>query len=315
MRNTAILSVSHDLSLAIHGDMPQNRDVFDMLSLLPMWVFPRGRACYQKRLAGTAEPVRVARPEAVGLCELKNFRPYKRISPISRATVGIQPEKSRSIPQPRRHRSCHADLREASISGASQLSSALSTGKRRGARFALWAGKQTWSSFSEADSCRFRSITESCPNDFAAYPGYRQFRNRMLLVESFCECHLGPAKSRSGKCAVCGRLSTLPFRDPLQAKSGIATARPSRFVIATTTSRGAAQMSDDISCGNRQVRGCPYCRGVGPLTTSRDGPQPGLQTALRKSWCLETPRFATLPLPLPRSKSGGSRVRAFHCLR
>ena len=32
-----------------------------------------------------------------------------------------------------------------------------------------------------------------CPNDFAAYPGYRQSRNRLLLAESFCECHPGPA--------------------------------------------------------------------------------------------------------------------------
>ncbi len=38
-----------------------------------------------------------------------------------------------------------------------------------------------------------------CPNDFVAYHGYRQFRNRLLLVESLCECHLGPVKSRCGK--------------------------------------------------------------------------------------------------------------------
>ncbi len=44
----------------------------------------------------------------------------------------------------------------------------------------LRAGKQIWSRFSEADSCRFGSITESCPNDFAAYPGCRQFGNRLL---------------------------------------------------------------------------------------------------------------------------------------
>ncbi len=47
-------------------------------------------------------------------------------------------------------------------------------------------------------SPRMRQLipTILCPNDFAAYPGYRQFRNRLLLVKSLCECHLGPAKSR-----------------------------------------------------------------------------------------------------------------------
>jgi len=50
-------------------------------------------------------------------------------------------------------------------------------------------------------SARMRQLVPTilCPNDLAAYPGYRQFRNRLLLVESFCECHLSPAKSQYGK--------------------------------------------------------------------------------------------------------------------
>jgi hypothetical protein len=49
--------------------------------------------------------------------------------------------------------------------------------------------------FSRSSSARMRQCipTILCPNDFAAYPGYRQFRNRLLLVESFCECQLDPA--------------------------------------------------------------------------------------------------------------------------
>jgi hypothetical protein len=69
-------------------------------------------------------------------------------------------------------------------------------------------------------SPRMRQLipTIHCPNDFAAYPGYRQFRNRLLLVESFCECHLGPAKSRSWtllrrRCTRAG-LRGLPTRGP-----------------------------------------------------------------------------------------------------
>src|SRR5512137_113985 len=50
-------------------------------------------------------------------------------------------------------------------------------------------------------SPRMRQLipTVLCPNDSAAYADYRQFRNRLLLVESFGECHLGPAKSDSRK--------------------------------------------------------------------------------------------------------------------
>ncbi len=74
---------------------------------------------------------------------------------------------------------------------------------------ALWAGEQTWSRFSKDDSCRFRSITESCPYDFAAQRGYRQFRSRLFLVESCCDFHLGLTRSRYGRSpsrslAICG---------------------------------------------------------------------------------------------------------------
>ena len=45
MRNTTALPVSYGIALAIYGGMPKNRKVFDMLSFLAMWAFPRGGAC------------------------------------------------------------------------------------------------------------------------------------------------------------------------------------------------------------------------------------------------------------------------------
>ena len=53
--------------LALPSYMRQTFKAFHLLFLLPIRAFPWGKSLPHSRLAGTAEPVRVARPEAVGL--------------------------------------------------------------------------------------------------------------------------------------------------------------------------------------------------------------------------------------------------------
>src|SRR6266700_2483020 len=51
-----------------------------------------------------------------------------------------------------------------------------------------------------------------------------------------------------------------------------------------------------------------------PPTKLQDGPRLGLRLAPRRSWYFGTRRFATCPVPLPRSTLGGFLFRAPRCL-
>ncbi len=69
-----------------------------------------------------------------------------------------------------------------------------------------------------------------CANDFAACPGYRQFRDCLLLVESSCDCHLGPAKSRCvrSRISLCGEvlISSKPVLSQLTVFAGTVNPYP-----------------------------------------------------------------------------------------